>query len=96
MCQTVMKETFALLPETNENDFWITMDVTAQKTAFAQMIIAAQQGKLPDERKIEEAEVEDSSKLKKSMTLRAFEATKRRTMEAMEKQMRGNYGRGGD
>ena len=57
------------------------MTVMAQNPAYAQMIMAAQQGKLPDERKVEEAKAKP--KLEKSLTLRAFEVSKRLTMDAM-------------
>ena len=95
MCQMVMRETLELLPETNEQQFQTTMTVMAQNPAYAQMIMAAQQGKLPDDRKVEEAKAKP--KLEKSLTLRAFEVSKRLTMEAMQKQAKqGPPSRGGD
>ena len=83
MCQKVMRETLELLPETNEHQFQVTMAVMAQNPAFAQMIVAAQQGMLFDESKIEEAK--PKRHLERSLTLRAFEVSKRLTMQAMQR-----------
>ena len=56
----------------------------AQDPQSAQMIMAAQQGKLPDEDAI--AKAKSRPKLEKAKTLKAFQASKQLTMDAMKKQ----------
>ena len=70
MCQVVMQEVLDLLPETNSNEFQTTMQVMAQNPQYAQMIMAAQQGKLPDEDAMAKAKA--TPKLEKAKTLKAF------------------------
>ena len=57
----------------------------AQNPQYAQMIMAAQQGKLPSEEKM--AEAKSKPKLQKQKTLQAFQESKKLTMDAMKKQM---------
>lgn len=59
------------------------MGQMAQNPQYAQMIMAAQQGKLPSEDQMKEAK--SRPKLEKSKTLTAFNASKKLTMEAMKK-----------
>lgn len=84
MCQVVIKEIFEILTETNEQEFQATMGMMAQHPQFAQVLMAAQQGKLPDENAV--AAAKDKPKLEKSKVLKAFEVSKALTMEAMKKQ----------
>ena len=51
---------------------------------FAQMLMAAQQGKLPDEDALAKAKA--APKLAKAKTLKAFEVSKQLTMNAMQRQ----------
>mmetsp|Transcript_20830 Transcript_20830/g.25511 ORF Transcript_20830/g.25511 Transcript_20830/m.25511 type:complete len:243 (+) Transcript_20830:44-772(+) len=84
MCQQVMQELMAELTETNEQEFSMTMQVMAQQPQFQQMLMAAQQGKLPEEDAAEKAKAAPA--LSKQKTLTAFELTKKHTMEALGKQ----------
>ena len=53
MCQAVMQETMGCL-DTSEQEFSITMQMMAQNPQMQQMMMAAQQGKLPDDEGKEE------------------------------------------
>ena len=85
MAQQVMQELMEELTETSEQEFGMTMQVMAQQPQFQQMLMAAQQGKLPDEDAAEKAKKKQPT-LDKSKTLRAFELTKKHTMDALGKQ----------
>ena len=84
MAQQVMQELMEELTETSEQEFGMTMQVMAQQPQFQQMLMAAQQGKLPDEDAAEKAKKQPA--LNKSKTLKAFELTKKHTMDALGKQ----------
>ena len=70
----------------------------AQNPQYAQMIMAAQQGKLPSDDAI--AQAKSRPKLEKAKTLKAFQASKQLTMDAMKKQAvmqrQATQGSGGD
>lgn len=85
MCQLVMKEVLDVLTETSEQEFQMTMQMMAQNPQYAQMIMAAQQGKLPSEEKMQEAK--SRPKLQKQKTIDAFQESKKLTMDAMKKQV---------
>jgi len=85
MCKVVIEEIFEILTETNEQEFQATMAMMAQHPQFAQVLMAAQQGKLPDENAM--ADAKKKPKLEKSKVLKAFEVSKALTMEAMVKQV---------
>lgn len=74
MFQLVMKEVFDMIPSTNDQEFQMTMSKMSQHPQFAQMLMAAQQGKLPDEEAIAKAKA--APKLAKAKTLKAFETSK--------------------
>ena len=84
MAQQVMQELMEELTETSEQEFGMTMQVMAQQPQFQQMLMAAQQGKLPDEDAAEKAKKQPT--LDKQKTLKAFELTKKHTMDALGKQ----------
>merc|ERR1712217_370573 len=84
MCQLIMKEVLECLPDTSEMEFSNTMGMMAQNPQYAQMIMAAQQGKLPSEEQVLAANAKP--KLEKDKTLSAFEESKKLAMEAMKKQ----------
>ena len=67
--------------DTSEQEFSMSMQIMAQNPQFQQMLMAAQQGKLPDEEGAEKA----PPKLSKQKTLQAFELTKQHTMDALAK-----------
>ena len=60
------------------------MQMMSQNPQYAQMIMAAQQGKLPSEDAI--AEAKRRPKLEKAKTLKAFQSSKALTMDAMKRQ----------
>ena len=84
MAQQVMTELMAELTETSEQEFGMTMQAMAAQPPFQQMLMAAQQGKLPDEDALAKAKA--APKLAKAKTLKAFEVSKQLTMNAMQRQ----------
>lgn len=72
------------LLDTTEAEFAGTMQVMAQQPQFQQFLMAAQQGKLPDEN--DQPKAEEAPKLSKQKTLDAFELTKQHTIDALSKQ----------
>lgn len=83
-CQEVMKEVLGCLPDTSEQEFQQTMQVMSQNPQMAQMIMAAQQGKLPTEEQL--ATAKSRPKLEKQKTLAGFKKSQALTMEAMKRQ----------
>jgi hypothetical protein len=82
MCQLVMKETLDVLTATDMEEFQMTMAHMAQTPEYAQMIMAAQQGKLPDEDAL--AKAKSRPKLDRAKTLKAFAKSKTLTIDAMQ------------
>ena len=68
MCNVVMEDVLRLLTETSMQEVQMTMQMMAQDPQMSQMLMAAQQGKLPSE----DQEVVAKPKLEKSKTLKAF------------------------
>lgn len=66
----------------SEQEFGQTMQALAQHPQISQMLMAAQQGKLPDE---SAPAPSNEPKLTKQKTLQAFEESKKLTMEAMKR-----------
>lgn len=84
MCQVVMREVLDHLTDTSEQEFQQTMGMMAQNPQYAQMIMAAQQGKLPSDDQM--AKAQSRPKLEKAKTLKAFQTSKQLTMDAMKRQ----------
>lgn len=82
MSETVMREALEHL-QIQEQTFQMTMQMMAQNPQYMQMIMAAQQGKLPTEEAL--AEAKRRPKLEKSKTLKAFQESKALTMDAMKR-----------
>ena len=82
MSEIVMREVIEHL-QISEQSFQMTMQRMAQNPQYMQMIMAAQQGKLPTEEAL--AEAKRRPKLEKSKTLKAFEESKKLTMDAMKR-----------
>ena len=83
MMEKVLKDCLDILVETSEQEFQMTMQMMAQDQRFAQMIMAARQGKLPMG---DEPAPNAAPKLERRKTLVAFERSKNLSMEAMRKQ----------
>ena len=83
MCQVVLRETMEVLTDVSEAEFQRTMQQMASNPQMAQMLMAAQQGKLPSDNQ------ESAGKkpgLTRAKTLKAFETAKTMQMEQIKKQ----------
>jgi len=72
MCQTVLREVLEFLTDLSEQEFQQTMQTMAQHPQYGQMLMAAQQGKLPSKDEAADAKKAKAPRLERAKTLTAL------------------------
>lgn len=83
MCQIVLQDAMDVLSGLSAQEFQQTMAMLSQNPQMAQMLMAAQQGKLPSNNP---GDANKKPSLTKSKTLKAFETAQTMQMEQIKKQ----------